>query len=274
MGRGIMTLRRSHVDGLGKAVDYGTLSTALASDVDVILGHLRLSASAQERAAMAEVVGYDIKASKKQKGFVPFDRVADAFRKKAIVKASPELARISSDLDPFYAELLQLTVPVVASSIHSLAAPSLLVQHPKEGSVAHAHTPSQQTHSDHDDSVGGLPNKIVDDVDQDELLTRRVQRNPDKALRTTGWLGRLHAAMVHSDAAEPGEEASDKPPSNSLDVTFVAPGMFDEPLDLFGASGGQHGRNLGSCVSVGCPGSHAEIGADIGAEIGAEIGPW
>ena len=187
MGRGIMTLRRSHVDGLGKAVDYGTLSKALASDVDVILGHLRLSASAQERAAMAEVVGYDIKASKKQRIFVPFDRVDDASRKKAITEASPEVTRFSSKLDPIFAELLQLAAPVVAE---------------------------------------------------------------------TGWLGRPRAAMVLSDAAKLGEVAPDKLPSNSLDVKSVDPSFYD----LFGTSAGRHGHHLSVvCVSVGCPGSRADL---------------
>ena len=250
MGRGVMTLRDSHAGGdrLGMAVDYSTLSTVLASDVDVILGHLQLSASTQERAAMAEVLGYDIKASKKQKGLVPFDRAADAARKKAVVEANPKLLRIFSALDPVYTELLQLTVPMIASPLQGPTAPSSSVQNPKEGGRM-AQMPSWQADPHTADNLAGSQNG--DDPDK----PRRGQRSSPAeehlvlnniSSRTMGWGGRLAAAaaMTHP---EPGGVASEKQPGNSFgtEVTFVAPGMFDEPLYLYGE--GQHGRASSEC---------------------------
>ena len=109
---GIQALIRSRDDGnrhLGKAVDYSTLIT----DLDVVLSHLRLSASSEERSAMAKVLHYDIKASKQHKSFVPFDQAEDVGRKDAIVAASPELIRVSSNLEPLYRDLRQLALPAV-----------------------------------------------------------------------------------------------------------------------------------------------------------------
>ena len=229
MGRGIRILRRSHADGdrLGMAVDYSSL--VLATEMDVILGHLQLSASAQERAAVAEVLGYDIKASYKQKGLVPFDGGAHAARKKAIVEASPELIRISSDLDSVYTELLQLAAPW--ASVRGPAALSL--QHPKEGQgLWQAHRVDHV--SQHDpDMPGSSP----------------TEEHLDSPSRTLGWAGRLAAAAAITHP-EPGGVASEKQPGNSFDtgMTPVAPGMFDEPLEWLGE--GQHGRGLGSCVSI------------------------